>query len=93
MEKKLKELIGKPSVWLYVTSSNGWIKDVEILDVTPEIVTFRYEHESDTERKVWEKTTRIENIAEVEIRLLAIPKDTQQVTDIKNRLSRLLDQD
>ncbi|MGF1496294.1 MAG: DUF6679 family protein [Elainellaceae cyanobacterium] len=93
MEQKLKELIGKSSVWLYVTSSNGWIKDVEILDVTSETVTFRYEHESDIERKVWEKTTRLENIAEVEIRLLAMPKDNQQVTDIRNRLSKLLDQE
>lgn len=62
MKSKLKELIGLPNVWLFVKSSNGWLKNVEILDVNFDTVTFRYEHESDIENRVWEKTTRIDNI-------------------------------
>ncbi len=93
MESKLKELIGQPNVWLFIKSSNGWLKNVEILDVTSDTVTFRYEHESDVEKRIWEKTTRIDNIAEIEVRLLTLPKSNEQVEDIKNRLSKLLEQE
>jgi hypothetical protein len=93
MEKKLRELIGQPNVWLYVTSSNGWIKNVEILNVDAETITFRYHHESETETKIWEKTTRINNIAEIDIRFLAVPKQNQQLEDIKTKLSKLLEQE
>ncbi|WP_460206728.1 DUF6679 family protein [Scytonema sp. NUACC21] len=93
MESKLKELIGQPNVWLFVKSSNGWLKNVEILDVSADTLTFRYEHESETEKRIWEKTTRIDNIAEIEVRLLTLPKNDKQVQDIKNRLSKLLEQE
>lgn len=93
MESKLKELIGQNNVWLFVKSSNGWLKNVEILDVSSDTVTFRYEHESDTEKRIWEKTTRIDNIAEIEVRLLTLPKNDKQVQDIKQRLSKLLEQE
>jgi len=93
MESKLRELIGQANVWLFVKSSNGWLKNVEILDVQAETVTFRYEHESEIDRKLWEKTTRIDNIAEIEVRLLAMPKSDRQVQEMKNRLSKLLEQD
>ncbi|NEP17176.1 MAG: hypothetical protein F6J97_09740 [Leptolyngbya sp. SIO4C1] len=92
MEQKLRELIGQPGVWLYVQSSNGWFKNVEILEVASETITFRYESESETERKVWEKTTRLDNVAEIEVRLLAVPKATQQLDTIRGQLSRLLEQ-
>ncbi|CAN5733923.1 hypothetical protein BH23CYA1_BH23CYA1_09500 [soil metagenome] len=91
MEEKLKELVGKPGVWLYIQSSSGWFKNVEILEVGNSVVTFRYESESDTERKVWEKTTRIANVSEIEVRLVVIPKpNNPQLADIRGQLSRLL---
>lgn len=91
MEGKLRELVGKSGVWLYLQSSQGWFRNVEILEVDSQVLTFRYESESDTERKVWEKTTRIENVAEIEVRLVTVPKiDTPQLTDIRGQLSRLL---
>lgn len=93
MESKLRELIGQPNVWLYVKSSNGWIKNVEILDVNPETVTFRYEHESEAESKIWEKTTRIDNIVEVDIRILAMPRNERQVEDMRTKLSKILEQE
>jgi hypothetical protein len=93
MESKLKELIGQQNVWLYVKSSNGWIKNVEILDVNSETLTFRYEHDSESETKVWEKTTRIDNIVEIDIRVLAMPKSNQQVENVRNKLSKLLEQE
>ncbi|MCU0536279.1 MAG: hypothetical protein MUD14_20530 [Hydrococcus sp. Prado102] len=93
MEKKLRELTGQPNVWLYVRSSNGWIKNVEILEVNSETVTFRYEHESEIESRIWEKTTRIDNIVEVDIRVLAMPKNSQHVEDMRSKLSKLLEQD
>lgn len=93
MENKLRELIGKSNVWLFVKSSNGWLKNVQILDVSGETVTFRYEHESETETKIWEKTTRIDNIAEIEIRMLALPKSDRQIQEMRNRLSKLLEQE
>lgn len=93
MENKLKELIGQPNIWLYVKSSNGWIKNVEILNVSSEIVTFRYEHETEAETKIWEKTTRIDNIAEIDLRVLAMPKNDQKVEDMRNKLSKLLEQE
>lgn len=93
MEKKLKELVGQNSVWLHVKSSNGWFKNVEILEVTNTTITFRYESESEVERKLWEKTTRIDNIAEVEIRLLTVPKVDKKLDAIRGQLSRLLDQE
>ena len=93
MEKKLKELVGQNSVWLYVKSSSGWFKNVEILEVTDSTITFRYESESDIERKLWEKTTRIDNIAEVEVRLLTVPKVDKKLDAIRGQLSRLLDQE
>lgn len=93
MENKLKELIGQPNVWLYVKSSNGWIKNVEILNVCTETVTFRYEHETESESKIWEKTTRIDNIAEIDIRVLAMPKNDRKVEDMRNKLSKLLEQE
>lgn len=91
MEGKLKELIGTSGVWLYIQSSNGWFKNVEILEVGDNVLTFRYESESSTEHKVWEKTTRINNVAEIEIRLIVVPKiNTPQLADIRGQLSKLL---
>ena len=92
MEQRLRELTGQPGVWLFVKSSNGWFKNVEILDVNPETITFRYESESENERKLWEKTTRIENIAEVEVRLLVVPKVDKKLDHIRGQLSKLLEQ-
>lgn len=91
MEGKLKELVGKPGVWLYIQSSSGWFKNVEILEVGNSVLTFRYESESDTERKTWEKTTRIANVSEIEVRLIVIPKpNNPQLADVRGQLSRLL---
>lgn len=91
MKDKLKELIGQPNVWLYVESSSGWVKNVQILEVTNKTVTFRYEYEDDKEKKLWEKTTRINNISEIEVKLLSVPKEAQQVTELKDRLTNLLE--
>ena len=94
MEGKLRDLIGKPGVWLYIQSSSGWFKNVEILEVGDNMLTFRYESESDTERKVWEKTTRIDNVSEIEVRLVVVPKtNNPQLADIRGQLSRLMQQD
>jgi hypothetical protein len=43
--------------------------------------------------QIWEKTTRINNIAEIDIRFLAVPKQNQQLEDIKTKLSKLLEQE
>jgi hypothetical protein len=93
MEDKLKELIGQSNVWLYIESSKGWVKNAEILEVVNKTVTFRYEHESESEKRTWEKTTRIKNISEIEVKLLSLPKEDTQVTALKGRLSNLLGQD
>ncbi|MGB6300952.1 MAG: DUF6679 family protein [Rivularia sp. (in: cyanobacteria)] len=93
METKLQELIGQQNVWLLVKSSNGWLKNVDILDVNSDTVTFRYESESEVDKKVWEKTTRIDNIAEIEIRLMAMPKGNQKIQDLRQKFSKLLEQE
>jgi hypothetical protein len=93
METKLQELIGQPNVWLYVNSSSGWVKNVEILEVESDTVTFRYQHESVEEVKVWEKTTRLDNILEIDLRVVAVPKCDEQMQDVKDKLSRLLEQE
>jgi len=93
MEKKLRELIGEPNVWLYIKSSNGWLKNVEILDVEPDIITFRYQHESNDEVKVWEKTTRLENVLEIDVRLVSVPKCDRKIQHMKDKFSRLLEQE
>jgi hypothetical protein len=80
MEDKLKELIGQSNVWLYIESSKGWVKNAEILEVANKTVTFRYEHESESEKRTWEKTTRVK-------------KEDTQVTALKGRLSNLLGQE
>ncbi|MEL6495151.1 MAG: DUF6679 family protein [Cyanobacteria bacterium J06623_7] len=93
MESKLQELIGQPNVWLYVQSSNGWLKNVEILEVESDTLTFRYQHESNSEVKVWEKTTRLDNILEIDVRVVAVPKCDRKIQDMKDRLGRLLEQE
>lgn len=93
MEDKLKELIGQSDIWLFIKSSNGWVKNVEILNVQQEIVTFRYQHESPEEVKIWEKTTRLDNILEIDIRLVAVPKGEQKLNDMRAKLTRLLEQE
>jgi hypothetical protein len=93
MEKKLTELIGQSNVWLYIKSSNGWIKNVEIINVNSETITFRYEQESDLETKVWEKTTRMDNVLEVDVRFALVPKCKQKIEDMKNKFTKLLEQD
>lgn len=94
MEGKLRELVGKLGVWLYIQSSNGWFKNVEILEVGDNMLTFRYESESDTKRKIWEKTTRIDNVSEIEVCLVVTSKaNTPQPADIRGQLSRLLQKD
>ncbi|AFY52913.1 hypothetical protein Riv7116_0309 [Rivularia sp. PCC 7116] len=93
METKLQELIGQPNVWLLVKTSNGWLKNVDILDVNSDTVTFRYESESEVDKKVWEKTTRIDNIAEIEIRLMALPKGNKKIQDLRQKFSKLLEQE
>ncbi len=93
MEKKLKELIGQSDIWLFIKSSNGWVKNVEILDVESDTVSFRYQHESSAEVKVWEKTTRLDNILEIDIRVTAIPRCELKLNDMRHKLSRLLEQE
>ena len=93
METKLQELIGQPNVWLLVKTSNGWLKNVDILDVNSDTVTFRYESESEVDKKVWEKTTRIDNIAEIEIRLMSLPKGSKKIQDLRQKFSKLLEQE
>ncbi|NJK56171.1 MAG: hypothetical protein HC939_09320 [Pleurocapsa sp. SU_5_0] len=93
METKLQELIGQPNVWLYIKSSNGWVKNVEIIEVDLDTVTFRYQHESAEEVKVWEKTTRLDNILEIDLRVVAVPKCDEKMLDVRNKLSRLLEQE
>ena len=93
MESKLRELIGQPNVWLYVQSSNGWLKNVEILEVETNTVTFRYQHESSAEVKIWEKTTRLDNILEIDVRLVSVPKCEQKIQDMRNNFTRLLEQE
>ena len=93
MENKLKGLIGQPNVWLYIKSSSGWLKDVEILEVESDLITFRYQHESSAEVKVWEKTTRLDNILEIDIRLVTLPKCEQKIQNMREKLTRLLEQE
>ncbi|MDJ0593056.1 MAG: hypothetical protein QNJ72_24240 [Pleurocapsa sp. MO_226.B13] len=93
MERKLKELIGQSDIWLFIKSSNGWVKNVEILEVNSETVSFRYQHESSAEVKVWEKTTRLDNILEIDIRVAAVPKCEQKLKDMRNKFTRLLEQE
>ncbi len=93
METKLQELIGQPNVWLLVKTSNGWLKNVDILDVNSDTVTFRYESESEVEKKIWEKTTRIDNIAEIEIRLTTLPKSNKKIQDLRQKFSKLLEEE
>ena len=93
MENKLRELIGQPNVWLFIKSSNGWLKNVEILDVEFETVTFRYQHESNSEVRVWEKITRLENILEIDVRLITVPKCEQKIQDMRDKLTRILEQE
>jgi len=93
METKLQELIGQQNVWLLVKTSNGWLKNVDILDVNSDTVTFRYESESELDKKVWEKTTRLDNIAEVEIRLMSLPKGNKKIQDLRQKFSKLLEQE
>ncbi|MGF1591607.1 MAG: DUF6679 family protein [Pleurocapsa sp.] len=93
MESKLRELIGQSNVWLYIKSSNGWLKNVEILEVESDVVTFRYQHESSAEVKVWEKTTRLDNVLEIDIRLVAIPRCEQKIRDMRDKFTRLLEQE
>lgn len=92
MEKKLKELMGQSDIWLFVKSSNGWVKNVEILDVDTDTVCFRYQHESVSETKVWEKTTRLENILEIDIRVAAVPKCETKLQDMRDKFTRLLEE-
>ena len=93
MEKKLKELIGQSDIWLFIKSSNGWVKNIEILDVESDTVSFRYQHESLAEVKVWEKTTRLDNILEIDIRVAAIPRCELKLNNMRHKLSRLLEQE
>ncbi len=93
METKLQELIGQQNVWLLVKTSNGWLKNVDILDVNSDTVTFRYESESEVDKKIWEKTTRIDNIAEIEIRLMSLPKGNKKIQDLRQKFSKLLEQE
>jgi hypothetical protein len=93
MEAKLKELIGQSDIWLFIKSSNGWLKDVEILDVNSRTVTFRYQHESSAEVKVWEKTTRLDNVLEIDFRVTSVPKCQEKLDNLRDRLTRLLEQD
>ncbi len=82
--------MGQPNVWLYVKSSNGWVKNVQILSVTKKMVTFRYEYEGESEKRLWEKTTSINNIAEIDVKLLTIPKEEQHLTALRDKLTNLL---
>lgn len=93
MEQKLRELIGKSNIWLFIKSSNGWVKNVEILDVDSETLSFRYQHESNAETKVWEKTTRLKNILEIDIRIATIPKCEEKLRGMRNRFTRMLEQE
>ena len=89
----MRELIGQSNIWLYIQSSNGWLKNVEILEVGSETITFRYQHESSAEVNVWEKTTRIANVLEIDVRLVTVPKCEQEIQNMRDKLTRILEQE
>ena len=93
MKGKLQKLIGHSDIWLFLKSSNGWIKNVEILDVDSDTVSFRYQHESATEVRIWEKTTRLENILEIDVQVTAVPKCEQKLKQMQDKFTRLLEQE
>ncbi|MEY4520788.1 MAG: hypothetical protein RLZZ499_3388, partial [Cyanobacteriota bacterium] len=62
-------------------------------EVESDTVTFRYQHESTEEVKVWEKTTRLDNILEIDLRVVAVPRCDEKIRDVANKLSRLLEQE
>ena len=93
MEAKLKKLIGQSDVWLFVQSSNGWLKNVEVIEVNSTTVTFRYQQESPLEIKVWEKTTRLDNILEIDVMKSNRSKCQDELDTVRDRLTRLLDQE
>jgi hypothetical protein len=93
MREKLQELIGQANVWLYIKSSSGWVRNAQVLEVTDKTVTFRYEHETATERRYWEKTTRIKNISEIDVKLLSFPKEETQVAHLKHKFTDLLERE
>ena len=93
MEEKLRELIGHSDIWLFINSSNAWVRNAEILDVEADTISFRYQHESSTEIKVWEKTTRLDNILEIDIRVASVPKCEEKLKLVKDKLTRLLEQE
>ena len=89
MESKLKELIGQPNIWLYVESSNGWLKNVEIQEVNSQTLTFRYEQKLETTIEVWERTTRITNISEIDIPIVNLSAKEQALVEMRDKLNRL----
>ncbi len=92
MKNKLRELIGQSNIWLYVKSNNNWIKNVEIQNVGSETLTFRHSQEFETETEVWERTTRIDNVLEIDVFVSAIPKKTQDIEAMRDKFIRLWEQ-
>lgn len=90
MKDKLKSLIGKPNVWLYLGSCNTWFKEVRILEVTEDWVTFRYSTITHEISSFWERTTRIDNITDIDIEISNVPLYEGHLKNLKDKLSEIV---
>ncbi len=90
MKDKLKSLLGKPNVWLYLDSCDTWFREVRILEVTENLITFRFSALTNDVLSVWERTTRIENVSDIDIEISNVPLGEDNLQEIKQKLSEIV---
>lgn len=89
MRDKLLELVGHTNIWIFLVSQ-GWIANVEILDVTRKTVTLGYYFESDQETRYWEKTTRIRDVIDIDVRFAVCPREGEKLEQVRKKMTDLL---
>lgn len=90
MKDKLKSLLGKPNVWLYLDSCDTWFKDVRIIEVTENLITFRFSAINNDVLSVWERTTTIDNVTDIDIEISNVPLCEENLKELKHKLSEMV---
>ncbi len=83
METKLKSLIGRTEVALFILEEGDWIEGVTIQKVEKGTVVFLW---VDDEDETWERTVRIDSISQVDVKVA--PLSTDDLDLLKEKLNK-----
>jgi len=61
-------------VWIFLRDQQRWLEQARIIDLEGDLVTIRYEEETEDEICSWEEMVRLESIGAVTHKIATVPR-------------------